>query len=83
MRRLNTFNSARKLKMSKSQFERSTIASPFFGGKQASGTISQDSGRTNPDSSRGPSGGYIPAGTVRQNGGSLLRSPKVADSVNR
>jgi hypothetical protein len=66
--------------MSQSQFEKSTIASPYFGGRKVPGTLGQPPGATNTQGDN-PSGGYVRPETIRSNGGSMIRSPKIADSV--
>jgi hypothetical protein len=45
----------------KTQFERSTVATPFFDGQRRGDSMS----RIEPDSSRGPSGGYISPDKLR------------------
>jgi hypothetical protein len=57
-----------------SQFERSTVATPFFDGHKPVGIKIYDRlSPLSPDGSRGPSGGYISDVAIKEHGGSLVK----------
>jgi hypothetical protein len=64
----------------KTQFERSTVATPFFDGHKPIKIYDRLS-PLSPDGSRGPSGGYISDDKIREHGGSLLKTPQIATDV--
>jgi hypothetical protein len=67
--------------MSNMQFNKSsTGASPYFGGERHG--YAANPGRTNA-ATPSPAGGEVRRDEIRSNGGSLLRSPRVVDSVRR